>query len=112
MRAVSEVQLVLAQAIAGANRVDRHPHLHPVAAGEWQGGAKDLDAQGALAGDRGRGLDAAEAADRPAGEAEGDAEATAGAAREGGYREVALTGADGLDQRTEPRGGRPEVGVA
>src|SRR4029077_19382578 len=88
--AMGKVELVLAQAVAGAHGIDRHPHLHPVAAGKGQRGAQDLGAQRALAGDRRVRLEAAAAADRPAGEAERQAEAAADTAAEGGDGKIAL----------------------
>ena len=110
--AVGEVELVLAQAVAGAHRVDRHPDLHPVAAGEGQGRAQRVDPQRPLAGDRRLGHEAAAAADRPAGEAERQAEAAADAAAEGGDREVALAALDRRDQRRQRGRRAAEVAVA
>jgi hypothetical protein len=76
-RTVLEVELVLAEAIAGADRVDRHPDLHAEAAGEGEGCLQRLDPQRPLAGDRRFGFHSAEPSDRPAGEAEREAEAAA-----------------------------------
>ena len=98
---MGEVELVLAQAEAGADGVDRHPDLHAVAAGEGQRRPQGLDPQRALAGDRRPRLQAAAAADRPAGEAEREAEAAADPAGEGGDRDVALAPLDRLDQRRQ-----------
>src|SRR5215213_9904169 len=88
--AVLQVELVLAQAEPGADGVDRHPDLHPVALGERKDGPQRLGAESPLAGDRRLRLEAAEAPDRPAGEPEREAEAAAGPAAEAGHRKVAL----------------------
>src|SRR5829696_1267546 len=96
---VLEVELDLAQPEARPDGVDGHPDLHPVAAGEGQGRAQHLDPHRALAGDRRLGLGTAEAADRPAGEAEGEAEAAAYPAAETGNGEVALSPAYRSHQR-------------
>ena len=111
-RPVLEVELVLAQPEPGARRVDGHPDLHPVAAGEGQGRPQDLGPHRPLARDRRRRLQPAEPADRPAGEAEGDAEAAAEPAAEGGHREVALPRLDRLEQHGKPGGRVAEVAVA
>src|SRR6188768_1814412 len=94
--AVLEVQLVLAQAVAGADGVDGHPDLHPVALGEGKDRAQGFGAERPLAGDRRPRLEAAEMPDRPAGEPEREAEAAADPTAEGGHREVALVPLDGL----------------
>ena len=68
-RPVLEVELVLAQPVAGADRVDRHPDLHPVAAGEGQrrrAAPRPASPAGRRSAPR---SEAAEALDRPAGEA-------------------------------------------
>ena len=107
-----EVQFVLPEPVAGADGVDGHPDLHPEAGGEGEAGAEGLHPQRPLAGDRRLGVGAAEAADRPVGEAEGEAEATADPAREGGDGEVALAPFDRRDQRRQPRRRGAEVAVA
>ena len=111
-RPVLELELVLAEAIAGADGVHGHPDLHPKARGEGQGGAQGLGAQRPLAGDRRPGVGAAEAPDRPVGEAEREAETTADPAREGGHREVALPLLDRLHQRRQARRRGTKVAVA
>ena len=103
-RAVREVELDLADAIAGADGVDRHPDLHPVAGANGSDGAQRVELHRPLAGDRRRRLEPAAPADRPAGEAQGEAEAAADALAKTGDREVALAGLDRLDQRHQPRG--------
>src|ERR1044072_3639149 len=45
-RAMLEVHLVLAQPVAGTDRVDRHPDLHAEPAGEGKGRLQGLDPQG------------------------------------------------------------------
>ncbi len=111
-RAVLEVQFSLAERKTGADRVDGDPDLHPVAVGEGQRGAQGLDPHRALAGDGGGGLGAAETADRPAREAEGETEAAAGAIGESGDREIALPCGDRLHQRRQPAGRGAEIAVA
>ena len=112
-RPVLEVELVLAEAVAGADGVDRHPDLHPEAGGEGQG-RRAASRPAAPAGRRSAPSvsQPAEPPDRPAGEAEGEAEAAADPAREGGDREVALPRLDRLDQRRQARRRGAEVAVA
>ena len=100
-----EIDLDLTQPEARADGVNGHPDLHPVAAVEGQGRAQDLDPHRPLPGDRRFGLEAAEPADGPAGEAEGEPEATAYATAEGGDGEVALPRAHRFHQRHQPRCG-------
>ena len=111
-RAVAEVELVLADPIPGANRVDRHPDLHPVTAGEGQRRAQDLDPHRPLARDRRLGPQPAEAPDRAAGEAEGEPEAAAETTAEARHGKVALPRSDRLDQRHQGRGRGSQVAVA
>jgi acetyl-CoA carboxylase biotin carboxyl carrier protein len=111
-RSVLKIELVLGDAVAGTDRVDGHADLHSVAAGEGQRRAQDLGPHRALAGDRRLRVEAAEAADSPAGEAERDPEPAADPPPEGGHGKVALTPLDRLDQRRQLRGRGSEVRVA
>ena len=78
-------------AVAGADGVDRHPDLHPVAAARTGSTvAQDLGPHRPLAGDRRRRLVAAAAADRPAGEAAARPRSRRRRGGESGDREVAL----------------------
>ena len=52
-RAVFEVELELVDPVAGADRVDRHPDLHPIAGCEREHRPQNLRAHRPLAGDRG-----------------------------------------------------------
>ena len=98
--------------VAGADRVDRHPDLHPVAGGEREHVAERGGAHRPLARDRRGRLEAAEPLDRPARVALGEAEAAADLALEGGDREIALAVLDRLEQREQAGGGLAEVAVA
>ena len=116
-RPVREVELVLAQGVAGADRIDSHPHLHPVAVRERQRRPQHLGSHRPLSRDRRRRLEPAAAADRPAGEPERNAEAPSEPAAEGGDGEVALAALDRVDERRSasrrrPRGRRRRGGRA
>ena len=109
---MGEVELVLAHGVAGADRVDRHPDLHPIARGERQRRPQDLDPHRPLPRYRRRRLEAAAAADCPMGEAERDPEAAADPPAEGRDCQIALLSPDRLDQRRQLGGRGPEVAVA
>jgi hypothetical protein len=110
--AVLEREFYLAHPVAGPHRVDGHPHLHSVAAREGKHGAQNLGPHRSLAGDRCLRLEAAEAPDRPAGEAKREAEAAADPVGEGGHGKVAVAVANRLDERPEPARRIAQVTVA
>src|SRR5436305_2031996 len=110
--AVGEVQLVLADLVAGADRVDGHAQLHAIAAGEGQRGAQRLDPHRALARDRGGRVEAAKSPDRPVSESQREAEAAADPIREDRHREVAIPSLDRIHERYEPRRRIAQVAVA
>ena len=102
-----------AEAVAGAHRVDGHPDLHAVAAGEGERRCAATSARiarwpeiGALVSTPQRRRIAQRA--KPS----ASAEAAADPAAEGGDREVALARSTAVDQRAEPRGRGAEIAVA
>ena len=111
-RPMTEVELVLPDAVAAANRIGGHADLHPVTAGERERCAQDVDDHRPLAGDRRLGLEAAKAADPPASEAKREAEASTDPTTERSDGEVTLIRRDRRDQRREPDGRSAEVAVA
>src|SRR5665811_2210296 len=106
-----QLQLVLAEPVAGADGVDRDADLHAEAGRERKDIEEGGGAERALARDRRGGLGAATATDRPVGEAERQAEATADPAGEGRHGQLTLTGGDRLDQPAQLTGAIPEVPV-
>ena len=109
---VLEVELVLAQAIAAADGVDRHPDLHPEARCEGQHVEHGAARQRPLTGQGRLCPQSAAAQDQPAGEADGEAEAAADATAEDRDRELGPALAHRRRERPQALGRGSEIAVA
>jgi hypothetical protein len=86
--AVAELELELDDAIACANRIDRHAELHPETRREGQHVCEDTSMHRPLPGDRRLRAQTAAPADSPAREADRQPEPSARRRREGPYGQV------------------------
>ena len=86
--AVAQRQLHLDHARARASRVDRHPQLHPVPAGERQQAPQQLTPERPLAAERRTQLEPAARGDRPPAYPPRDPEAAPLALAEGSHRQL------------------------
>ncbi len=110
--AVGEVELDLDHAMPGAHGVDRHPDLHAEAVRERQHVAQRPLAQRPLPGYGGPGPQPAAPADRPAGEAEREPDAAAGARGEGADGDVRVPARDRVGERGQLDRRVAEIAVA
>src|SRR4051794_25256624 len=107
-----EVELVLANRESRAYRVDRHRRLHAVTGGKREHGVQHFTPHRALTRDRRAGAVAAAPLDDPAREPKRHSEAPADSPRERTNGQIALAGADRVDQAPELTSRGTEIPVA